>query len=631
MGGTRAGRRHRTALACALLLTGAGLAGRDVAPQEGWLRLTTPHFDVAGPAGEAGLRQVGERLERFRQALAQMLPPQALAAARPASVVVFPTHASYEPFKPLYEGRAKSLVEGHAVSAAGRTYMLLTTEGEAQLGVIYHEYVHVLLHSTMAGAPTWFDEGLAELYSTFEVTPDGRALIGAAPRTHVRLLRRQPLLPLTTLVAVDHASPLYNESDKASTFYAQSWALVHYLLLGNGGRDAPRLGSFVRRLAEGERIDTAVEALGTTVGQLERDLAAYIERETLPRQSIALGAPVASVDGAPVTPVTPAEAHATLGDALFLMGRAADAEAELRASLARDGSYAPAHAALGQLLAEHGRPGEARTHLERAIASPSATWLTHLAYATVLIEERPPAMESGPDDAAIERSLVRAMALNPAAAEPYGQLAWLKAQSPKTLDQAGALAEEAFTRAPGDDEIALLRAQVFVNTRRYADARPLLVRLTRANDASVRQQAGEILGRLDALAAATAGRTAEDVGLRMAPGAGPREGVLVFRALAPGERRLAGWLSSVSCSAEGVVFAGRTPDGSFAFRALRLGDVQLLTYSAGRRGLRCGERLERAAVVFTYTNGRLREAGLSGRAVAIEFPPPGYEVAVPRR
>jgi tetratricopeptide (TPR) repeat protein len=610
---------------------GGVLAGQAVAPQDGWLRLATPHFDIVGPADEPALRLVGERLERFRQALTHMLPPQAIAAARPARVVVFQTHAAYEPFKPLYEGRAKSLVEGHAVSAAGRTYMLLTMEGESQLGVLYHEYVHVLLHSTMAGTPTWFDEGLAELYSTFEVTPDGRALVGTAPRSHVLLLRRQPLLPLETLVAVDHASPLYNEGDKASTFYAQSWALVHYLLLGSAGRDASRVGAFVRRLAEGEPIDTAVAAIGTTVELLERDLAAYIERETLPRESIALGEPPASIAGATITPVAPAEAHATLGDTLFLMGRSGDAEAQLGAALARDASYAPAHATLGQLLAELGRPAEARTHLERAIASPSATWLTHLAYATVLIEGRPPALEVGPEDASIERSLRRAMALNPSAAEPYGQLAWLKAQSTRTLDEAASLAEEAFTRAPGDDSLALLRAQVFVNAKRYGEARPLLVRLTRANDANVRRQATDILDKLDALAAATAGRTAEDVGLHVAGGAAAQEGILVFRALGRGERRVAGWLSSVTCSPDGVVFGGRTPAAAFSFRAARLGDVQLLTYSARRRGLRCGERLQRAVVVLTYTNGRVGSSGLTGRAVAIEFPPPGYEpTAAPR-
>jgi tetratricopeptide (TPR) repeat protein len=483
----------------------------------------------------------------------------------------------------------------------------------------------VLLHGTAAGTPVWFDEGLAELYSTFETTADGRAVIGAAPRGHVGLLRSQPPLPLETLVAVDHASPLYNEGDKASTFYAQSWALVHYLLLGSGGRDAPSVGAFVRRLAEGESLDRAAESLGTTPGRLAQDLDDYVRREVLPREWIALGAPVASLDHAPVVHVPPADAHAALGDVLFVMGRVREAEEQLRAALARDPAHAAAHATFGQLLAEQGRPADARAHLERAIASPSATWLTHLAFATVLVEQRPASMEVGPDDARIERSLRRAMALSPSAAEPYGQLAWLKAQSPKTIDEAVALAGEAVARAPGNEKLLLLRAQVLVNAGRYVDARPLLARLGRAGEPDVRRQAAEIARSLDELSSATAGRTAEDVGLRFADGVVASDGVLVFRALRRGERRAAGWLLQVSCTAERVVFAGRTPVGPFSLMARRLKDVELLTYSSKRRGLRCGERLSQAPVVITYTGGRVRPTGLTGRAVAIEFPPPGYE------
>ena len=593
------------------------------APQDGWLRLSTPNFDIVGPTSEANLRQVGARLERFRQALGRLLPHANLAAARPARIVVFPTHAAYEPFKPLYEGKAKSLVEGHALSAAGRTYMMLTTEG-GDLGVIYHEYVHVLVHTMLAGAPMWFDEGLAEFYSTFEVTPRGVAQVGTAPRSHLLLLRRQALLPLTTLLAADHESPLYNESDKASAFYAQSWALVHYLLLGHEGRHAARLAAFVARLGEGEPLDRACEEeLGTTPDLLERDLADYVAHDTFARQSIELGDAPAGLDVTPVVPVTPADAHATLGDVLFLMGRVADAEGQLRAALSRDPSYVPAHSVLGQLLAETDRPGEAQSHLERAIASPAATWLTHLTYATVLMTERPPGATS-PADAAIERSLRRAIALNPSAAEPYGQLAWLKAQSPRTMREAGSLADDALARAPGDEAIQLLRAQVLVNTRRYADARPLVARLTRANDASVRRQALDILDKLDALASATAGRTAADVGLVAVSAADTSGGIVIFRTLGPGEQRAAGWLASVDCTVDGVVFAGRTKSGAFRLRARRLEDVQLLTYSTRRRGLACGERLGTAVVVVTYTGGRVGSTGLTGRAVAIEFPPVGY-------
>ena len=99
--------------------------------------------------------------------------------------------------------------------------------------VVYHEFVHLLVNNSVRSMPLWFNEGLAEYYATFEVQRVGRI---ARPRNvqedHVLLLRDR-FLPLESIVAVDHDSPLYNESDKTSIFYAESWALVHYLLMGS--------------------------------------------------------------------------------------------------------------------------------------------------------------------------------------------------------------------------------------------------------------------------------------------------------------------------------------------------------------------------------------------------------------
>jgi tetratricopeptide (TPR) repeat protein len=76
----------------------------------------------------------------------------------------------------------------------------------------------------------WFNEGLAEYYSTFTPAANGKtAMLGRPIARHVLLLRER-FLPIADLIAVDHGSPLYNEGERASIFYAESWALLHYLL-----------------------------------------------------------------------------------------------------------------------------------------------------------------------------------------------------------------------------------------------------------------------------------------------------------------------------------------------------------------------------------------------------------------
>ena len=378
-------------------------------------------------------------------------------------MIVFPTHAAYEPFTPLYRGQSRRNVVGHAVSAPTVNYLVLTIEGDPDLRVIYHEYVHILLNATMAGAPAWFQEGLAEFYSTFQATEDGRAQIGNVLRDHVLRLRHEPLLPLATLVTVDHDSPLYNEQDKASMFYAESWALVHYLLLGDGARDDTRLARFVSRLADGVPLARAcAEVLQTTPETLQQDLLRYLHADAFVRQVVPVTSsePVDTLSD--VGRVPPAEAHTALGDVLHLMRRSAEAEAQLAVALARDPDFAPAHAAMGQVLLALGRPADARAHLVRAIGSPSATWVTHFTYAAVLIEQRQPLATDAPapEDPVIERALRRAMALNPDAAEPYGRLAWLKAQVSATLPEADALIREGLARAPGNESLGLVRAIV---------------------------------------------------------------------------------------------------------------------------------------------------------------------------
>src|SRR5262249_6039618 len=57
-----------------------------------------------------------------------------------------------------------------------------------------------------------------------------QADIGHPIVRHVQLLRER-FLPVAQLLAVDETSALYNEGERRSIFYAEAWALTHYLLM----------------------------------------------------------------------------------------------------------------------------------------------------------------------------------------------------------------------------------------------------------------------------------------------------------------------------------------------------------------------------------------------------------------
>ena len=54
-------------------------------------------------------------------------------------------------------------------------------------------------------------------------------LVGQPDTNNILYLRQANLIPLKVLLKVDASSPYYHEEEKGSVFYAESWALTHFL------------------------------------------------------------------------------------------------------------------------------------------------------------------------------------------------------------------------------------------------------------------------------------------------------------------------------------------------------------------------------------------------------------------
>jgi tetratricopeptide (TPR) repeat protein len=77
------------------------------------------------------------------------------------------------------------------------------------------------------------------------------------------------------LLAVEQDSPLYNVKSQAPLFYAESWALVHMLYLGDDYR--PKLRGLLEGIKAGASMaDTFQKAYGKSVEQVETDLRSYM-------------------------------------------------------------------------------------------------------------------------------------------------------------------------------------------------------------------------------------------------------------------------------------------------------------------------------------------------------------------
>ena len=265
-------------LRCLALVVAAFAAHGALTAAETWLAARTAHFEMFSSASESESRRILIALEQFRANFLASFPLRGASEPR-TTIVLFRSESQFRPYKPLYEGKPKA-VAGYFLPGSDEVMIAMTTDlGGSDTDpteVIFHEYVHLLLHAHEARVPVWLNEGLAELYSTFRVE-GAKVEFGLAKDNHVAVLNQSALLPLPKLFAVTQNSPDYNEEYRAGIFYAQSWAFTHYLVCGADRANGPKLAKFIERLSgSGEAEDSFREAFGTDTKPMEQALRNYL-------------------------------------------------------------------------------------------------------------------------------------------------------------------------------------------------------------------------------------------------------------------------------------------------------------------------------------------------------------------
>jgi tetratricopeptide (TPR) repeat protein len=244
-----------------------------------WIELRTAHFRFFSNAGRSATKKVAIDLEELRAALAQLTDYE-LQSPVTTAIYIFASERSFRPYKSLYLGQPAA-INGYFTARGDANYIAIDASSRDASAVMFHEYVHYVAATNMWFLPLWFSEGLAEFYESFEVVGN-TVFIGLPVPHHIQWLRGATPIPLAELVSVDRDSPLYNETDRRGSFYAQSWALVHYLLLGGDERRG-QLGRYVGMVRGGVPEDEAFKlAFATDYEGLARDLRAYLRSPRLP-------------------------------------------------------------------------------------------------------------------------------------------------------------------------------------------------------------------------------------------------------------------------------------------------------------------------------------------------------------
>ena len=158
----------------------AAATGLTRAADEPWIKVTAEYFTILTAAGEPVARKWAIELEQFRRGLQAIFPTPA-ERLRPVTVVLFKNDRAMEPFVPLENGRPAKMGGLFVRANDVNTIMVsLARNARETRHVILHEAVHWHLSAREGALPLWLDEGLAEVYATFEV-PDAKTYtFGAA-------------------------------------------------------------------------------------------------------------------------------------------------------------------------------------------------------------------------------------------------------------------------------------------------------------------------------------------------------------------------------------------------------------------------------------------------------------------
>jgi tetratricopeptide (TPR) repeat protein len=626
-----------------LALACAARASASSAAKDNWTSVRSKNFFLVGNASEKEIRGVAVRLEKFREVFSRLFPKLKFNSPVATTVIVFKSDSSYKPFKPMQS------VSGYFQPGEDVNYITLTTEGRGEdaYRVIFHEYVHLLLNNTLGhGIPLWFNEGLAEYYSTFDASEgESKVLLGNLISNHVLYLRDQKMLPLRALFAVDYKSPHYNERDKRGVFYAESWALVHYLLLGNKGQRQHQLGRFIDLLGAGTPVETAFQqAFQTSFEAMEKELQNYIGRNTYPLLAATLDQKLETDAGMQSAPVSEAEAQAYLGDLLLHTSRLDDALTRLQQALAQNPELAMAHASLGMLRVRQGRFDEARKSLEHAVAADAQSYLVHYYYAFALSREGmgQSQMVMGYTDETAGRmraELKKAIALKPDFAESYRLLAFINLVRNEEIDESIKMLKDALALSPGKQEYSFVLAQLYIRKEDFKTARATLEPLMRNNaDPDIRAHAQALLdslkGREEQVARfkalekdnlTSAGPADSQPFDEKAESHAALQGVL--RKPRAGEEHLRALLLNIDCGPKGIVFNFKAGERTLNLHTADFTHLAFISYTGEVAGdISCGARQPANNVVVSYRPAKDPRTKTDGEIIAVEFVPKDFEL-----
>jgi tetratricopeptide (TPR) repeat protein len=261
----------RNALIVLLLCVAIGHARNSDQPK--WIRISSPHFNVLTDADRDKGTQTLLRLEQMRSVIGNLLMKSKLHLSEPLDIIAVKSDEDYIQLAPVRDGRPLATT-GFFLASDDRNYIVLDLADEKSWQPVCREFFHLFLNYNYPPTPAWFDEGLAEYFSSLQLGDD-QGVIGADPGSYITLLKSTPWLPLPELFGVRLDTSAGKDHAAKPIFRAESWIVMHYLLSQNKMSETGTYLGLVE--TQGASPEQAIStAYGVTAAQMEQGVRDYL-------------------------------------------------------------------------------------------------------------------------------------------------------------------------------------------------------------------------------------------------------------------------------------------------------------------------------------------------------------------
>jgi tetratricopeptide (TPR) repeat protein len=405
------------------------------AKAEAWVEISSPHFVVVSDGSSKQAVDTARSLEQFRQLIKRVLHTLDVEPKERLKVFAIRSGKTWRELIAL-GGQTKNERDaaGVFISGLGENLIVLRADilGNFRYQVAYHEYVHLLVQANYGELPLWLREGLAEFFGN-AVVKRGEATLGKASPRWLAVLKSRGLMPLEILFEVTERSPYYREKEKVDIFYAQSWALTHYLEIGDNLAHAKQLNDFTMLIRKKIPWQEAAKQAFGDLKLLEGSLQRYIQSWSFNQLRISTQ-PETRDEPYQTRTLSQAESLALRGELLVNMNNLDRARSVLESSLKLDPRNLVANEAMLQLFLRLKDIANARKYAHMAAGLGSQNYMAQFQVAQMELGQ-----SSYGDSDFAERQLRAVIALNLQFAPAYRALSYVlqkKSNLPQALEMA---------------------------------------------------------------------------------------------------------------------------------------------------------------------------------------------------